>query len=322
MSQSSSQIVSALFRTLQLSPRGSLPGKFPLSLTRQNWQFIAANASRYCVANKTDGERMTIWLRPGAGLWGFDRTLRPLLLARSEINEELVLDCERCNSRLVVFDLLYCKGKIDAVTMPYLERLQLADSRLEMVRGVLKCAEGGPARISEITIKNVYPVANIETAVGQLVSESIQSEIPSDGLVFTPQLDLPGFGVFKWKSPGGHTVDLGLRPPFFDHRGLLISHCLAYDSESGALQSVIFQYLQITRAEHSLFRDICQSGGSCVVEAGWKNGRWHLLKVRADKSKPNFLHVIVNCLEAEADHIQLRDLVVPPCYQQVKSDQI
>ena len=317
--------IDRFFKLLGLTRRSTLPGRYPLTLTRSSLDDIKAHPTHWFVAEKTDGERAMLW---------FDSCRRTVVLVTRSLKLEplqmkppppidasttavdsdepscFVLDGEfvkqqssssssSSSSQFVVFDLVSINNKpisaIDQISYP--ERLNQAK---QCVRRIADSLVG-----IAVNLKTVYPVVDIGVLVGRLLRRATRT--PTDGVVFTPATNGTGPGCcYKWKPPGSHTVDLLIKPPFFDHRGFLSTYCLAYEGTSGAVTLVTFQSIQVSPED----RVVCAGlDRPAVVETKFHNGRWRLLKQRPDKTKPNFIHVIVNCLEAEADRIVYHELV-------------
>lgn len=294
--ESTRDILSSFFRTLGLPVRNSLPGKYPQTLTRASLRAIKSTplVDSYFVAPKTDGERCMVFVR-GLTTWLIDRrlTVTRLYVANEPVLEgDTVFDCELVDAThsIIVFDILAIRGERIS-NMPYDQRL------CTLVTPEQLAAVVGPTLSA--SLKRVYPVRELSLAW----DAARTSAMPCDGLIFTPSSS--NLTCYKWKLPGTHTVDVEVRRPFFDHTGHLVMHCLAYDSVTRAVQGVVYQTTQITREEHAMIAPYDR----CIVEMAWFDGRWRIKKVRTDKNKPNFIHVIVNCLEAEADHIDSSELL-------------
>lgn len=236
------------------------PGPQPVSIERRHFPLLTQQP--YLVCEKTDGTRYLL-ASTGDGVFLVNRAFDITKVQGVRIPKDTLLDGELVKTRagktlFLIFDVVCVKGE-DLKTFPL-------DIRLEKARGIVKGIIKTASASFELRIKTMVPLGDLEK-MPQLDS----FEYETDGLVFTPVREPIRTGthetLFKWKPHDQITVDFELKlgtDLYVQDRGIPYKEsCL-----------------------HLRNRRLDLPDGT-IVECGYGEVGWFVVKVRTDKTYAN-----------------------------------
>ena len=265
------------------------PGPQPISIERRH--FGQLNGHPYVVSPKADGERFILVVLGSKSILinrAFEETEIKFRF-KKDAYEGTILDVEKINNRILVFDAYQVNGVI--VKDKYLdERLHQATM---LVKGILKTARD-PLKIE---MKPVFERKDVD----KVITKDFGYE--TDGLIFTPKDEPARLGthetMFKWKPLEKNTVDFQVVPSiremeygydlYVQERGKLIC-------EARVPQDLVEpHWIPIMDAG----KDHC-----LILECEYIQGEpnfWRPVGIRRDKTMPNarrtFQRTLVNIEE-------------------------
>ena len=258
------------------------PGPQPISIERRHFSLL--KQSEYLVAEKTDGVRhLLVSFETAANEKcvalvnrAFDVTVVKYTLAKDTVLDGELVTRSDGRQVFLIHDAVMIRGE-SLMQTPLTERLEKAKA---LTRTILSKTP------FVTTVKPMVPLKDIRTL------ESGPYE--TDGLVFTPVHDPIMMGthetMFKWKPREHITIDFQIE------NGLDL--CI---QERGRLIK-----------EATMCRPQQQYPNGTIVECGYGDLGWTIVKVRTDKTYPNnrrtFLRTIVNLREDIQRH-ELETLV-------------
>lgn len=263
------------------------PGPQPISIERRHFPLFKKQP--YMVCEKTDGLRVMLVSTTFEGKRLCVLVNRAFHVEEISLNvpRETILDCELVGNLILVYDAVLVKG-VDVTKKPLTERLATASSAVKTILRTVKDKY-------TLKVKKMYPLAEIQTVL------DTKYPYETDGLVFTPVNEPIRIGthetMFKWKPRNTITIDFMVR-----HTGEY------FDRASVGKEPIMYLYI----ADRDKLKEVCifnqmvkyknlESYDGKIVECGYGETGWYLVKVREDKTYPNNLRTyertIVNIKE-------------------------
>jgi hypothetical protein len=275
-------IQNAIVRAVYVSdpPRfiTKLPGPQPSGLKRDELRFIKEND--YYVCEKSDGERAFYFKTSGLQCT-FDRKFDLTLIENMDDGSrdiELLLDCERIGGEYHVFDAMIVNKKRVA-QLPYAERLRALES-VELPENLF--------------MKKIVPVSKI-TSITKHIDGHTYKGHEIDGLIFTPNKqpymhsEKERLKIYKFKFPEMHTID-------FKVNRRLNKSTLEMQTKDGLKPFIVIDGLG-------------ESYNGAIVEFGKSKGVWTPIRIRSDKSVPNFVTTVEDTLALIEEKLELEEVI-------------
>ena len=320
------------------------PGALPVSLGRTD---VTQHLPKgYVVSPKADGQRvflifdqdiMIVYGRDeSVGLVActlpalsrtdtqsfFERTDPVVTSVDTSSFNGFVFDAEFIESSktLWVFDTLLFNGR-SSVGQCYLTRIELANLFVYHYgdkTGAMRSATEVPSQYppSRFCIDDgrwtmhVKPV-HLAHHAQKVWADSSEQPVPCDGLIFTrlraryePFRSAPT-SVFKWKPT--HTLDFRLVVRTTASRPVAVAGVLRlYQTRNGS--SALLASGSDGVEQVVAFLDSAVAADGRVWECEWRDGAWHVLKPRVDKSTPNTLDTVASTVQHIHEAVTIHEL--------------
>jgi SAM-dependent methyltransferase len=266
-------------------------GAQPETLQRRHLSQIASKP--YSVTEKIDGERCLLLIRKSGQVVLINRKMQVRDTGMSLSNYTgTILDIELLQDTLChVFDVIAFCGQDLRGKHEYLLR-----KRLEIADSIVK-AFNCPERV--VMKKFVWSIADISQLTA---NNNGVAEIPKDGYIFTPLDECyptrAGWtSLLKWKPPNLNSVDFLL---VINKDGTPSVHVGLRDNTT-----VPFEPCSKVIVDSSLL-----SRNGCIVECVYDadEDAWTVMRVREDKTKPNYHKVAENVWESIQEPLSIDDI--------------
>lgn len=248
----------------------------PVSLERKHIPILKSN--RYFYGFKYDGMRCMVAVGADPNILLFNRSMA--IMASFKLRGipkyaefGTILDCEMVGNDIYVFDAFMVSGK--------LVHNQDLDERLKEAHSLVKSIIYMKNDTYRLKMKQYYTTTDFMKN---------GDAIPTDGFIFTPVKSPLGLGtqwdLFKWKPLSHITIDFEVK-----------DHAL-YLQKNGTLTLFSNKYKWPKDYDN------------CIVECGYKKGRWYPIKVRDDKSYPNSEFVFSRTMVNIKEDIKIEELII------------
>lgn len=299
------------------SRRHNFPGSQPVSLTRSNVFLLKNNP--YYVTWKADGMRyLLLLMRDGVYLIDRKFSVRRVQMRfpvqnsqgikthhATLLDGEMVVDRDlvsgKYSRRYLAYDCITLNGEKIGYK-PFHERLHIINSEIVASRNFF-FSEVGPKKsyqidreLFSVRLKQFFPLSRTKELLEKFIPELCHE---SDGLIFQPKNASYVPNTFdellKWKYPEMNTIDFALKlqqtlngklsPILYvgDKRGSLTRINDRFELQSGKLEDLDGQ----------------------IVECSWnvQEKCWTFLRIRLDKTTPNFIDVYKKTWQSIKDNI-------------------
>jgi hypothetical protein len=251
------------------------PGPQPISIERRHFPLLKKQP--YLVCEKTDGVRHMLLCPPGSKEvylinrnFDIQETRTIPTFPKDTILDGEFVELKNKKWLFSVYDAVRVKG-VDLRAEPLTVRLEKAT---QAVKSVIKTVKDK----WEMRVKTMLPLENIKD-----LKPLDQFEYETDGIVMTPVNEPIRMGthetMFKWKPRERITVDFQIR----NKKDLFVQ-------DRGELFQEVELYAPWELPDKS------------IVECGYGDNGWYLVKVRTDKSHPNnrrtYFRTCINLREA------------------------
>ncbi|CAF1215728.1 unnamed protein product [Didymodactylos carnosus] len=295
--------------------RQGFPGSQPVSMDITNYETIVQ--SPYMVSWKADGTRYMMLIEEQDKIYMFDRDNNAFHIPHlhfpkdsdlnSHITDTLVdgeLVSDKVNGTIVprylIYDIVTYENQ-NVAKLPFKERLDIIHKSIIKPReeAAQKHIIDKQQESFSIREKGFWPL----TALPKLTSDKFIQQIlhEVDGLIFQPMQDpyIPGRSVrvLKWKEH--NTVDFRLKISIDKSKTGQLPEKSAYLYVNGLPAPFAQMKYSSSLKEYD----------NKIVECIFRDGQWHFLKERLDKSFPNAIETACGAIRAIQDPITKERLI-------------
>lgn len=269
-------------------------GYRPLNFIKTDMKRV--KTSKYAVSNKLDGAKYTMICHSGS------------VFAVSEVDAIWLGSSEKCVEKM------YFDGEWDPVEhvlhiFDYITRSdQGLEDRLTIARGVVKSLA-----VKSVVMKHVLVSGKTAVDTRSIISWMKKKygnkwTDRNDGIIFTP-IDVPylagkdrALRTLKYKLPDKISVDVRLRNlKISDEEKIYSAFAMGTHGETEVRQ------LRVTLNTDDAYFNVPMDG--VIAEIGLRDGAFYIMRIRSDKTQPNFITVVLETINDMRNPIQLDALV-------------
>lgn len=316
-----------------------IPFSMPISMNLKHLEYLSAN--KYWVSNKSDGERAMLWLTSHGDMYAVYRDASKLVRFNISalnvckylaVGGDTIFDVEDMGRELygdnhhkfIILDVLVVNGKrtnSSEISTTMTTRFKIIEQI--MVTYNMFLVEPKVPMAFSLNVKKWH----LKEHIGDLFA----SEDVKEGAIFVPDA---GSFILKWKRTS--TIDLLIKWPFVSQKrkdGTQVSELFAgatmevedhaLDVEAGSKVDAK-GYVLVDRSEVKYLPiiELAKRGNDRkrerekIIECEYSNGYLRFVKVRTDKTEPNYITTVMATMKDMIDNITEERLTKECTYKQ------